>query len=77
MNFAEFTDPDDLKLEEVFLAEILANKRDHYHMTKRYIARDGRIVWVDLSSSAIRDARGAVSNFVAVVSDITGSKTAE
>ncbi len=77
MNFADFTHPDDLQLESVFCNEILANKRDHYHMVKRYIANDGVLLWVDLSSSAIRDAQGEVTNFVAVIRDITERKNAE
>ena len=77
MNFADFTHPDDLKLETVFFNEILAGKRNHYHITKRYIASDGRLLWVDLSSAAIRDARGEVTNFVAVIQDITDRKVAE
>ena len=77
MNFADFTHPDDLKLEKVFFDEILAGKRDHYHIKKRYIANHGRIIWVDLSSAAIRDAEGKVTNFVAVIQDITDRKAAE
>ncbi len=77
MNFADFTHPDDLKLEIVFFDEILAGKRNHYHITKRYIANHGRILWVDLSAAAIRDADGKVANFVAVIQDITDRKAAE
>ena len=74
MNFADFTHPDDLKLEIVFFDEILAGKRNHYHITKRYIANHGRILWVDLSAAVIRDADGKVANFVAVIQDITERK---
>ena len=77
MNFRDFTHPDDLQLEIVFFDEILAGKRNHYHVTKRYIAQDGHILWVDLSAGAIRDAGGEVVNFVAVVQDITERKQAE
>jgi diguanylate cyclase (GGDEF)-like protein/PAS domain S-box-containing protein len=77
MNFADFTHPDDLQLEKVFFDEILAGKRDHYHIKKRYIANHGRILWVDLSAAAIRDTGGTVSNFVAVIQDITERKAAE
>ncbi|HET8708172.1 MAG TPA: EAL domain-containing protein [Pseudomonadales bacterium] len=76
-NFAEFTHPDDLNLEGVYFQEILENKRNGYHMTKRYINRDGRDVWVDLSAAVIRNANGEVANFVAVIQDITERKAAE
>ncbi len=77
MNFADFTHPDDLKLERVYFDEILAGKRNHYRITKRYIANHGRILWVDLSAAVIRDAEGKVKNFVAVIQDITERKEAE
>ena len=77
MNFADFTHPDDLKLERAFFDEILAGTRNHYHITKRYIANHGRILWVDLSAAVIRDADGKVANFVAVIQDITERKEAE
>jgi diguanylate cyclase (GGDEF)-like protein len=66
-----------LKLEKVFFDEILAGKRDHYHIKKRYIANHGRIIWVDISTAAIRGAGGNVANFVAVIQDITDRKAAE
>jgi PAS domain S-box-containing protein/diguanylate cyclase (GGDEF)-like protein len=77
MNFADFTHPDDLRSEIVFFNEILVRQRDHYRMEKRYIANGGRILWVDLSASAIRDVNGEVENFVAVIVDITERKAAE
>jgi PAS domain S-box-containing protein/diguanylate cyclase (GGDEF)-like protein len=76
-NFADFTHPDDLILERVYFDEILAGKRNHYRITKRYIANHGRIIWVDLSAAVIRDAEGKVKNFVAVIQDITERKEAE
>jgi diguanylate cyclase (GGDEF)-like protein/PAS domain S-box-containing protein len=77
MNFADFTHPEDLELEVVIFDEILAGKRNSYHMTKRYLTGDGRIIWVDLSAAVIRNADGKVENFVAVVQDITDRKQAE
>jgi len=77
MNFADFTHPDDFKLEKVYFDEILAGTRNHYHMTKRYMANHGNILWVDLSAAAVRNAEGKVTNFVAVIQDITERKIAE
>ena len=77
MNFADFTHPEDLALEQVVLEEILEGKRNNYRMTKRYIKSDGSIIWVDLSAAVIRNADGKVENFVAVVQDITERKLLE
>ena len=77
MHLAEFTHPDDLKLEVGFFDEIVARRREHYHMTKRYIASDGRILWVDLFVTVIRNAQGEAANFVGIITDITTHKQAE
>ena len=77
MNFADFTHPEDLELENIFFNEILAGKRERYYITKRYIANGGRIIWVNLSAAALRDAHGQVTNFVAVIQDVTEHKLAQ
>jgi diguanylate cyclase (GGDEF)-like protein/PAS domain S-box-containing protein len=77
MNFADFTHPEDLALEQDIFADILEGKRDSYQMTKRYITSVGSIIWVDLSAAVIRNADGKVANFVAVVQDITERKKLE
>jgi diguanylate cyclase (GGDEF)-like protein/PAS domain S-box-containing protein len=77
MNFADFTHPEDLRLETSFFNEILAGKRNHYRITKRYIAADDTVLWVDIDVSAIRDQSGEVTKFVGVVNDITERREAE
>ena len=77
MNFADFTHPEDIALEQVFFEDVMAGKRNNYRMTKRYINSDGGIIWVDLSAAVIRNVDGKVENFVAVVQDITERKLLE
>lgn len=74
MNFAEFTFAEDLVREAIVFEEVLSRKRDKYRLEKRYIARDGRILWVDLSVATIRDDCGEIINFIGVASDITERK---
>ncbi|MGE5467130.1 MAG: PAS domain S-box protein, partial [Ignavibacteria bacterium] len=77
MNFTDFTHPEDLLREIPLVADILERKREHYHMEKRYIAADGRYVWVDISVAVVRDPDGGVAAFVAVVKDITERQRVE
>lgn len=77
MSIADITHHDDLSSEVAYFDEIIAGKRDHYSMTKRYVASDGHIVWIDLFVTAIRDEQGAVANFIGIISDITERKQAE
>ncbi len=77
MALSTFTHPDDLKLELGYLTEIRAGTREHYHMTKRYIASDKRVLWVDLFITVVRDAQNDLSYFVGIVHDITARKQGE
>jgi diguanylate cyclase (GGDEF)-like protein/PAS domain S-box-containing protein len=77
MNYAELTYPDDLPQETEFFNQILAGKREQYHIEKRYITSGGGILWVDISVAVIRSAEGRAESFVAVVVDITDRKQAE
>jgi diguanylate cyclase (GGDEF)-like protein/PAS domain S-box-containing protein len=77
MNYADFTHPEDQRQELDYFNEILAGKRVHYRITKRYIASDGRLLWADLSVSLIGNTRGKAANFLGVIQDITERKQAE
>jgi two-component system sensor kinase FixL len=44
---------------------------------KRYIRKDGRVIWVNITRSTIRDPAGRPEFHVAVVEDITARKEAE
>jgi len=71
MKFGDFTHPDDLALETGYVNEMLAGQREHYRIDKRYIASDGRLLWVDLSVAVVRDVEGRASSFIGVISDMT------
>ncbi len=77
MNFTDLTHPEDLGKAMSYFNEVLAGKRNHYHIAKRYVANHGRIIWVDLSASVIREAEGKVTSLVAVIQDITERRKAE
>lgn len=48
-----------------------------YEMEKRYIRKDGSVLWINVSASPVRDLRGKPQSAVAVVVDITARKKAE
>ncbi|MFI4941608.1 MAG: PAS domain S-box protein, partial [Burkholderiales bacterium] len=77
MKYADFTHPDDRQQELDYFYDILAGKRDRYRITKRYIASDGRLLWVNLSVSLIGNTRGKAAHFLGVIQDITERKQAE
>ena len=77
MNFAEFTHPDDLAQELPLLSDVQTGKSDHYRIEKRVITASGEVRWIEGLVSVIRDRRGEVSNFVGVLTDITGRRRSE
>jgi PAS domain S-box-containing protein len=50
---------------------------DSYGMDKRYLRKDGAIVWTRLTVSCVRKSDGLIDYFVSVVGDITARKHAE
>ncbi|MGE5374754.1 MAG: PAS domain S-box protein, partial [Bacteroidota bacterium] len=64
--------PRSLKL----LAELAAGGAS-YEIEKRYIRKDGSVIWVHKSASAIRDENGKVKSLIVVLIDITKSKQTE
>ena len=50
---------------------------DSYGMDKRYLRKDGAIVWTRLTVSCVRKSDGLIDYFVSVVEDITARKHAE
>jgi PAS domain S-box-containing protein len=73
-NFADFTVPEDFAKETVLFEAVLAGQRDKYQLEKRYISSQGKIIWVDLFVSILRDQDGEIINFIGVASDITERK---
>ena len=72
--FQDITHPDDLEADLAFAQELLAGTRDSYQMEKRYFHKDGHVIWVLLSGSAVRDSTGKALYFIAQIQDITERK---
>ena len=71
MTWKEITHPDDLSADLEQSRRLLAGEIPSYQMEKRYIHKDGHIVWIVLSRSLVRDAGGEPLHFVAQIEDIT------
>ena len=77
LTFLDITHPDDRQISKRNLEALMAGEIDSYRLEKRYLRKDGGIVWGDLWSSAIRDANGEHAGTVGVIEDITDRKKAE
>src|SRR3569833_650463 len=75
--FAEITHPEDIDDDLRQAEALLAGRIDNYAMEKRYVRKDGSLVWINLTASLVRDSGGAPDYFVAVLEDISRRKAAE
>jgi len=56
---------------------LLSGELSNLVRDKRYVRKDGTIIWAKISISVIRDAHGQPSHFISAVEDITERKQAE
>lgn len=76
-DFQEITHPDDLAADLELAGQLLRGERRSYQMEKRYIRKDGGVVWVLLTGSIVREVDGRPKYFIAQVEDITARKQTE
>jgi PAS domain S-box-containing protein len=77
MRLQEITHPADLRTDVALAEELRTGALDTYSMEKRYIRKDGALVWVNLTVSGARHPSGELKHFISVVEDITERKAAE
>lgn len=75
--FDEITHPDDIASNVDCFQQAMQNRLADYHLRKRYLHRDGRVVWVNLFSSPIRASNGKVLYSVSMMENITERVNAE
>ena len=77
MDVSQFTHPDDVAEGKLLFDELKEGKRDHYQVEKRYIRKDGQILWGNLAFASVRNDQGEVKYLIASVKDITERKLIE
>jgi PAS domain S-box-containing protein len=77
MSFVDITHPDDLEVNRGLAEQMFRREIPRYWLQKRYVKKDGDIIWVNLTASVIRDAEGLPLYGLAMVEDITDSKRAQ
>lgn len=77
LRLQDITHPADLAGDLALIRRVASGEVDHYLKEKRYIRKDGRIVWVRLTGNAVRDSADTLKYCLHVVEDISVSKEAE
>jgi PAS domain S-box-containing protein len=75
--FVDITHPEDVAKDLEQAQRLFSGEIPRYQMMKRYLHKDGGIIWIQLTGTIIRDARGAPLYGVGLVEDITQKVEAE
>ncbi|MEO6849095.1 MAG: PAS domain S-box protein, partial [Mucilaginibacter sp.] len=71
LTFAQITHPEDLARDLAAQGRILQGESDTYRLEKRYIHKDGNIVWINLNVSVVKNKNKQPLYLVAQVENIT------
>ena len=77
LDLLAITHAEDAPVIRACLADLLAGREPSFVTEKRYLRKDGSIVWARNSISAVPDSRGVVSHAVVLAEDVTDRKLAE
>lgn len=73
----DLTPPDDVEAIQKILDPLLNGEKTSARFEKRYLHKNGSVIWADLSLVIQRDSEGKPIHFITTVVDITDRKHAE
>ena len=77
LTFMDITHPDDLDETQTLVRRLLAGEIKEYAIEKRYLRKDGAIVWSHTIVTLLKKATGEAEHFMGIVEDITARKRTE
>jgi diguanylate cyclase (GGDEF)-like protein/PAS domain S-box-containing protein len=77
MQFNDVIHPEDIEIGSDGLRQLAERAIEHFSVEKRYIHKSGRMLWGNLTLSAVFDRNGDHEYNIAVVEDITERKQVE
>lgn len=73
----DITPAEEIPYIEKLLRPLLSGEKDSERFLKRYIRKDGEIIWADVSVKLWRSNEGIPQHFITTVIDVTNRKLAE
>ncbi len=77
ISWLDLSYPDDLPADLVQFNRLLAGEIDRYSLDKRFIRKDGSLIWAMITVSCVRRAGGGVDFVIGLIQDVTARKQAE
>jgi PAS domain S-box-containing protein len=76
-SFADITHPDHVKEDISQVQRLSAGEIPEYTTEKRYIKKNGEVIWASVVVSVVRDMNGKFLYYLALISDISERKAVE
>jgi PAS domain S-box-containing protein len=76
LNVRDITHPDDIEADVRSVEDLRSGERDSYQREKRYVRKDGSVMWTDLTVSLVHGYDGSPTHLVSHVQDITAQREA-
>ena len=76
LSFADITYPDDLRADVELAERLFSGDIPSYTLRKRYVKKNGEIIWINLTASLVHNKDGEPIYGLAMVEDITEVKRA-
>src|SRR5258707_8029785 len=73
----DITHEEDRKATQEMIEDVQSGKRQDCHTEKRYCCKDGKVIWVRVSTARALDSSSALKGIPAIIEDITERKRAE
>ncbi len=73
----DVTHPEDRDISNLKHQQMIQGETDSYKFVKRYMSKDGRVVWAEVSVAAVYREDGSYQSTIGVISDITAKKLSE
>ena len=77
MKFTDFTYPLDADIDLHHFIDLLEDRIKEYTMEKRYVHKDGGLIWAKLFVTLLRDENGIPKEVLGMVEDITESRKSQ
>jgi PAS domain S-box-containing protein len=77
MSCSQFANPEDSRDDWALFQQLRAGLIDHYSLEKRYVTKDGALLWGCLTVSLLKDKKGESTLVFAFVQNITERKRVE
>jgi PAS domain S-box-containing protein len=77
MHISEFTHPDDIEWTGAYYRSLVAGNIENYQLEKRYITKDNKLLWVQLSATRFSTPEDEEVQYMGMMQDITPQKQIE